>query len=420
MLSNDSFATNHHPQHPRQQHQEQQLDTLHSFHHMRERSSSSSKSSKNSSRQYCNPQAAATLEIMKQLQRQMPPLVVERSSSVGSGSCSSSSSSSSSEPLVGSCELLDELHWLCRSSESANQMFHDMVHNSSNNNSNFSSVDAAAAAAAGNNNIIGIGILEPAALQAQQRADHLESSDSILRLTSIGSGVFHSNDALTIDSNYVNNFEDYCANDFPSRSRDDFQSQPYPSCVASSNVPQQHQQQGLLPHNVEPSLQTETDSSQQQQKKRCTPTKGTTKQRCTKRPKEASQEVDDDVLRDYIDGHFTSDDVLMGRGGLANQHPGNQAYLRAKEGLQSRYLAALKHDKTGISQELVDKIHARGGRFLKQDSRRNQWYEVDNATARTKASQTLREINTAENRARKRAKYNHKPQQSESAHSFGV
>ena len=34
------------------------------------------------------------------------------------------------------------------------------------------------------------------------------------------------------------------------------------------------------------------------------------------------------------------------------------------------------------------------------------WYKVDLLTARRKASQALREINTPENRAAKRAKYN--------------
>lgn len=59
---------------------------------------------------------------------------------------------------------------------------------------------------------------------------------------------------------------------------------------------------------------------------------------------------EDDAFKEYFEGNFTRFDVLLGRGGLANRHLGNQDYLREKE----RYLAASKDEKTGISQELVD------------------------------------------------------------------
>jgi hypothetical protein len=134
----------------------------------------------------------------------------------------------------------------------------------------------------------------------------------------------------------------------------------------------------------------------------------------------------------------TERDVLLGRGGRTNHHAGNIRYLAEKEKLQESYLSASKDDKTGIAQQLVDAINKDGGRFLKlwedpsqvstllastatAKSKRGGaldaataqahsnaatfWFEVDNLTARKKASQTLREINTAENRAAKRAKY---------------
>ncbi|KAL7576262.1 hypothetical protein ACA910_018090 [Epithemia clementina (nom. ined.)] len=98
-------------------------------------------------------------------------------------------------------------------------------------------------------------------------------------------------------------------------------------------------------------------------------------------------------------------DVLLGRGGRTNNHPGNKKYLEAKDNMQDKYLKADKNGKTPISQELVDIVKGWRGRFLKLDPSSNRWYEVDNATARKKCSQTLREINTAEERAAKRAKY---------------
>jgi hypothetical protein len=95
---------------------------------------------------------------------------------------------------------------------------------------------------------------------------------------------------------------------------------------------------------------------------------------------------------DFIDGsQVTVHDVLMGRGGRTNHHPGNLRYLDAKRVLQSRYALANKREKTALSQELVDMVRKWGGRFIKLDQGTNFWYEVDNLTARTKASQTLRE-----------------------------
>jgi hypothetical protein len=63
---------------------------------------------------------------------------------------------------------------------------------------------------------------------------------------------------------------------------------------------------------------------------------------------------------------FKDADVLLGRGGLVNLHPGNQDYLQHKERLQPRYLAASKEEKTVISQELIDIVREWGGQFMKQ------------------------------------------------------
>ena len=98
-------------------------------------------------------------------------------------------------------------------------------------------------------------------------------------------------------------------------------------------------------------------------------------------------------------------DVLLGRGGRSNNSSGNRNYLAAKKDIQPRYLAASKQEKTSISQELVDRVHAWGGRFLELDPTNNKWFEISELKARKKASQTLRELNTPEERAAKRARY---------------
>jgi hypothetical protein len=93
------------------------------------------------------------------------------------------------------------------------------------------------------------------------------------------------------------------------------------------------------------------------------------------------------AIKNFIEGNMTENDVLMGRGGRSNL--GNARYLEATRTIQPRYRNATKEQKMGISQELVDIVNKSGGRFLRLDNASQRWYEVDNLTARTKASQTL-------------------------------
>jgi hypothetical protein len=129
-----------------------------------------------------------------------------------------------------------------------------------------------------------------------------------------------------------------------------------------------------------------------------------------------------DTTYNNNNNNYTSDDVILGRGGKSNNHPGNQLYLRDKDLLQARYFSVSKREKTAIAQELVDRVHARGGRFMKEiattttttanDDRDERpmtttiaWIEVSNDHARRKASQSLREVSSKESRANKREKY---------------
>lgn len=95
-----------------------------------------------------------------------------------------------------------------------------------------------------------------------------------------------------------------------------------------------------------------------------------------------------------IKGGPTNSDVLCGRGGRTNKHIGNKKWLHQKKLRQRRYFAATKDGKTLIAQELVEYIHNNGGRFIKKIG--DCWYEIDDHTARTKASQTLREMSNHE------------------------
>ena len=85
-------------------------------------------------------------------------------------------------------------------------------------------------------------------------------------------------------------------------------------------------------------------------------------------------------------------DVICGRGGKANTHPGNISFREEAKKLRSWYESSSKSEKFTISSFLVDIVRERGGRFLKRDTENpGQWLECDGNDVRKKASQALRE-----------------------------
>lgn len=101
-------------------------------------------------------------------------------------------------------------------------------------------------------------------------------------------------------------------------------------------------------------------------------------------------------------------DVLLGRGGVTNNHEGNKRYRTMVAQHQAEYLAAKKNDKILIARKIVAAVHANGGRFLKQctstealtaqqqnphsaSTDSSQWIEVSEKRATEKTSQALRE-----------------------------
>jgi len=101
----------------------------------------------------------------------------------------------------------------------------------------------------------------------------------------------------------------------------------------------------------------------------------------------------------------SDNDVLFGRGGESNYHPGNKHYRHLVEEAKPRYLSCDKNQKTKVAQSVVDRIHQTGGRFLDKDKASGKWYVALNKVARTKVGQALRDRNTPEARAARRAKY---------------
>mmetsp|Transcript_11149 Transcript_11149/g.23083 ORF Transcript_11149/g.23083 Transcript_11149/m.23083 type:complete len:342 (+) Transcript_11149:222-1247(+) len=97
-------------------------------------------------------------------------------------------------------------------------------------------------------------------------------------------------------------------------------------------------------------------------------------------------------------------DVLMGRGGKSNHHPGNLKYRQEIERLQEGYKNTDdKDEKTRISEQLVARVQSYGGNFLEKDER--GWYIIDDVVARRKVSQALREDKDPEKRRAKRQRF---------------
>merc|ERR1711935_503552 len=115
----------------------------------------------------------------------------------------------------------------------------------------------------------------------------------------------------------------------------------------------------------------------------------------------------------YVD--TTQHDVLLGRGGKSNHHPGNKRYREEVENFRPLYASlTTDEEKTAMSQALVDVMERMGGRFLEEDKIKDVltnkvisqgWYVVPNIVARRKASQALREDSDPEKRKAKRARF---------------
>ncbi len=86
-----------------------------------------------------------------------------------------------------------------------------------------------------------------------------------------------------------------------------------------------------------------------------------------------------------------SNDVLCGRGGATNNHPGNKRFRSIVIDYMPAYLLARKKEKATIARRIVDQIKENGGRFLKRSDGSNTWIEVSDKKATEKTSQALRE-----------------------------
>lgn len=88
---------------------------------------------------------------------------------------------------------------------------------------------------------------------------------------------------------------------------------------------------------------------------------------------------------------YSRNDVLCGRGGGTNVHPGNRRFRDLINANRRAYLKARKNDKPAISRSIVRTIREMNGGFLKKDEKAGLFFEIGDDGAREKTSQALRQ-----------------------------
>jgi len=110
-----------------------------------------------------------------------------------------------------------------------------------------------------------------------------------------------------------------------------------------------------------------------------------------KREAELKEKYKDWPLRGIKEPH--ENDVMYGRGGGTNHHPGNKRYRKMVEDRKLEYVNSKRLDKPLVALEIIRVWRAQlpPGRFLKLDEKTGLWNDVGDKKAREKTSQALRE-----------------------------
>ena len=144
------------------------------------------------------------------------------------------------------------------------------------------------------------------------------------------------------------------------------------------------------------------------------------KKKCNDKKKTPSTGNSNAAKKDSIEGarilNYTNNDVLSGRGGRTNLHPGNRYYRELILSNCSAYVKATKMMKPEIAHQIEKKIRERGGRFLRRGSD-GMYCDIGESTAKEKTSQALRhrsfELRNLQdpNRAKMKGRWNKKKEQ---------
>jgi len=90
---------------------------------------------------------------------------------------------------------------------------------------------------------------------------------------------------------------------------------------------------------------------------------------------------------------YNHNDVLCGRGGATNSHPGNKAFRKLVKEYKGKYLKAKKKEKPEVAEHVVNLVRGLDppGRFLKKVKASEFWIDIGDTRAKEKTSQALRE-----------------------------
>jgi len=110
-----------------------------------------------------------------------------------------------------------------------------------------------------------------------------------------------------------------------------------------------------------------------------------------KRDAELREKYKDWPLKNIKEPH--ENDVMYGRGGGTNHHPGNKRYRKNVEDRKVEYVNCKRLDKPLVALEIIREWRSQipPGRFLKLDEKTGLWNDVGDKKAREKTSQALRE-----------------------------
>ena len=110
-----------------------------------------------------------------------------------------------------------------------------------------------------------------------------------------------------------------------------------------------------------------------------------------KRIEELKIKYKDWPLKDIKEPH--ENDVMYGRGGGTNHHPGNKRYRKMVEERKVQYVNSKRLDKPLVALEIIREWRGQlpPGRFLKHNEKTGNWDDVGDKKAREKTSQALRE-----------------------------
>jgi hypothetical protein len=89
----------------------------------------------------------------------------------------------------------------------------------------------------------------------------------------------------------------------------------------------------------------------------------------------------------------TDEDILCGRGKARGKHPGNKKFSAAiRANLQTYGEAPKRVDKSNVVVSIIRSLRDNGGRFIKQDKRTKQYYELTDGQARMKTGHAIRDL----------------------------